>query len=163
MYLEDEGLLDMNDTIHRVCLYHVFEPRIQAALDRVCEGWNTHQIRTARNQTPLALFELSREEALQAGRWTGDPGDDIETASNSLYGVDGEAPLPPVDEAGIDPSSGREDWGTNEDTEREQGVRMNGEGELEKGLHFLEGFDLMHNDGNWGIDIYCETVTHFVN
>ena len=43
------------------------------------------------NKTPIAIFELSRQAAITRSYWTGDPGDDYPTASDPMYGFDGEA------------------------------------------------------------------------
>ncbi|KAG8915996.1 hypothetical protein FRC02_004297 [Tulasnella sp. 418] len=83
----------MDNDIQRVASYLVYQPRIQASLDRSLSAWNLHKIRTARNRSPVALFELSREAAITRGYWTGDPGDNLNTASDPNYGVDGEAAL----------------------------------------------------------------------
>ncbi|KAJ7596163.1 hypothetical protein C8J56DRAFT_754162, partial [Mycena floridula] len=91
-YLEDNNLLDMEDTIHCLCLYLVFQPHIQASLDRTRDAWNHHRIRTAGNRTPLApMYELSRETAIRRGYWTGDPGDDVNIVHDDPhYGLEGD-------------------------------------------------------------------------
>ncbi|KAJ6576731.1 hypothetical protein B0H10DRAFT_1836751 [Mycena sp. CBHHK59/15] len=88
LYLAANDLLDMKNEVHRSCLYLVYQPRIQASLDRTRDAWNHHKIRTERNKTPVAIYELSREYALARGYWTGDPGDDVEFVANDpLYGA----------------------------------------------------------------------------
>jgi len=151
----------MHDSIQRVCLYHVFQPRIQASLNRAREAWNNHQIRTEKNKTPIALFELSRVNAIRENRWTGDPGDSIADASDPLYGVDGKGPHPPAEETVQEPGAVGDDWPLDEQSERDFGVRVNADVELQEGLHFLQGFDLEKEDENNGIDIYCEAVLYF--
>ncbi|KAJ7662544.1 hypothetical protein DFH06DRAFT_355025 [Mycena polygramma] len=90
----------MTNEVHRACLFLVYQPRIQASLDRARDGWNHHGIRTERNKTLLALYEISREAAMRRGYWTGDPGDEPESVANDpLYGYDGEAALPPARES----------------------------------------------------------------
>ncbi|KAJ7669797.1 hypothetical protein B0H17DRAFT_1086436 [Mycena rosella] len=42
-YLGNTGLLDMENEIHRSCLFLVFQPRIQASLDRTRDAWNHHK------------------------------------------------------------------------------------------------------------------------
>ncbi len=105
MYLERAGLLDMDVEVHRVCLFLVFHSRIQAALDRTRDAWNHHKLRTERNRTPVALYELSRETAINRGYWTGDPGDPVdEVSADPAYGVDQRAPAPPVAEMNEEPT-----------------------------------------------------------
>ncbi|KAJ7844514.1 hypothetical protein B0H14DRAFT_2358574 [Mycena olivaceomarginata] len=82
IYLTDHNLLDRKNPIHCACLFLVYQPRIQASLDRTRDDWNHHKIRTERNKTPLALYEISREAAMKQGYWTGDPGDDLEDVLN---------------------------------------------------------------------------------
>ncbi|KAJ7585862.1 hypothetical protein C8J56DRAFT_787895 [Mycena floridula] len=80
-----------------LCLYLAFQPRIQESLDRTREAWNHHQIRTAGYRIPVAIYELSRETAIQQGYWPGDPGDDVRNV-DAQYGVEGDldANGPPV-------------------------------------------------------------------
>ncbi|KAK6993144.1 hypothetical protein R3P38DRAFT_3425961 [Favolaschia claudopus] len=94
-YLEKNDLLDMENPVHSACLFLVFKRRIQAALDRARDAWNHHRMRTQHDKTPIAIYELSRTAAITRGYWTGDPGDDMDAASDPLYGFDGDAPLPP--------------------------------------------------------------------
>lgn len=157
LYLVNHALLDMNKDEHRACLFLVFQPRIQASLDRTRDGWNHHKIRTERNKTPVALFEISREQAIQRGYWTGDPGDAIERVANDpLYGYDGEAPLPPVGETDDVPDSSDPPVGV--DAEREAGVCINDDAELIAVKELMPEFDFEEEDNNWGIDVYCRAV-----
>jgi hypothetical protein len=162
LHLEEQQLLDMDNAIHRVCLYHVFFPRIQESLERACFAWNNHQIRTEQNRTAIILFELSRTELTRIGKWTGDPGDENSTASHPHYGVDGEGPLPPAEEILQEATEVQEDWSMDEDIEKENGVRVNGAEELTEGLKYLAGFDLAQDDGNFGIHVFPNAVAHFI-
>ncbi|KAJ7601604.1 hypothetical protein DFH06DRAFT_1025391 [Mycena polygramma] len=156
-YLGDNGLLDMDNDIHRSCLFLVFQPRIQASLDRTRDAWNHHKVRTARNKTPIAMFELSRETAIRRGYWTGDPGDDLATAADPLYGYDGEAPLPPIGDQDGEPSAvAQEPVGI--DAEREAGICINDDEELQGVQDLMPDFDFGRDDENWGIDVYCAAV-----
>jgi hypothetical protein len=162
-HLEELGLLDMENTVHRVCLFIVYQPRIQASLDRTRHSWNLHKIRTAGNKTPVALYELSKEFAIQRGFWTGDPGDDMATASSEMYGHDPDAPVPPQDELRDDPE-GRNgsDEQLHGDSEhmRQTGIHVNDDDEISWAREILSVFDLDREDGNWAIDIYCEAVVY---
>ncbi|KAJ7745573.1 hypothetical protein DFH07DRAFT_963270 [Mycena maculata] len=134
------GLLDMGSPIDRVCLYIVFQPRIQASLDETLNSWNLHPIRTAKNKSPRAIYELSRERAINRGYWTGDPGDDIATVSHPSY-----------DELSDDPTA--PDYSDYADTtaEREAGVYVNHDDEVEEMRRALGDLDYLGDDGNWGI------------
>ncbi|KAJ6467135.1 hypothetical protein C8R47DRAFT_990495 [Mycena vitilis] len=153
MYLASNDLLVMEDQIHAACLFLVFQPRIQASLDRTRDAWNHHKIRTAGNRSPIAIFELSRETAMRRGYWTGDNGDDLASASDPLYGYDGEAPTPPV---GDNETPGATPVGIQ--AEREAGICLNDDEELRDVRDLMDDFDFDEDDGNWGIDVYCRAV-----
>ncbi|KAK7013506.1 Integrase catalytic domain-containing protein [Favolaschia claudopus] len=143
MYLQEINLLDMENPIHRVCLFVVFQPRIQRSLEETIASWNRHKLRTAGNKSPQAIFELSKEKAINRGYWTGDPGDSVSDASDPHYGQDPDAPLPPTEELQSDPTSADYSEYPNVAAEREAGIVINDDD---------EGF------GNWGIDLYCDAV-----
>lgn len=109
LHLEEMGLLDMSNAVHRLVLYLVYQPRIQVALDRAKDAWNLHRIRTARNKSPLAIYKLSREKAINRGYWTGDPGDDLDTVNDPDYGCDGDAPLATGENMAGEPGSRRDE------------------------------------------------------
>ncbi|KAJ7612597.1 hypothetical protein FB45DRAFT_843087 [Roridomyces roridus] len=153
-HLETNGLLDMDNIVHSTCLYLVFVSRIQASLDRTRDAWNHHKIRTEQSRTPIAMYELSREAAIRRGYWTGDPGDDG-VVIDELYGFDGHAAAPaePRDEP-----LERMEQPTNVPEERTTGILLNTDEELFAARDLLPGFDWARDDGNWGIDVYCEAV-----
>ncbi|KAJ7939148.1 hypothetical protein B0H13DRAFT_1573542, partial [Mycena leptocephala] len=103
--LEGLDLLDMESPIDCVCLFIVFHPHIKKIPSRNPHALNLHKIRTTENKTPLAIHELRLEMAINRGYWTGDPGDDLATASHPSYGEDENAPLPPSDELANDPEA----------------------------------------------------------
>ncbi|KAJ6565056.1 hypothetical protein B0H10DRAFT_1929296 [Mycena sp. CBHHK59/15] len=160
IYLTDNDLLDMKNDVHRSCLFLVFQPRIQASLDRTREAWNHHKIRTDRNKTPVAIYELSREAAIRRGYWTGDPGDDINTVANdALYGYDGEAPLPPPSDAALDANiHAPMEAPLGLEEERAAGICLNDDDELAAIRELMPDFDFEEEDGNWGIDVFCRAV-----
>ncbi|KAF7354472.1 Integrase catalytic domain-containing protein [Mycena venus] len=158
MHLEEVGLLDMNSPIDRVCLYIVFQPRIQASLDETHTSWNLHRMRTEKHKSPCAIYELSRERAINRGYWTGDPRDDLATASHPSYGEDSNAPLPPLDELANDPEAPDYTEFADATAEREAGVFVNDNDEVAEMKAALGDFDYLADDGNWGIDVYCHAV-----
>ncbi len=85
MHIEEIGLLNMDVLVHRVCLIITFLPRIQQSLDKMRVSWNNHKIRTASNLSPIAIYKLSKEEAITQGYWTSDPGDNRDNVDD-LYG-----------------------------------------------------------------------------
>lgn len=88
--MERLGLLDPSNPTHLVCLYLIYQPKIQQSLDATIASWNNHKIRTVGNRTPIAMFELSKERAINAGYWNNDPGDNVAEVDED-YGEDGEA------------------------------------------------------------------------
>ncbi|KAK7034254.1 hypothetical protein R3P38DRAFT_2772390 [Favolaschia claudopus] len=158
MYLVDINLLDMENPIHRVCLFVVFQPRIQKSLDETIASWNLHKLRTAGNKSPHAIFQLSREKAINRGYWTGDPGDPLSTASDPHYGQDPDAPLPPAEELQTDPTAADYTEYPDVAAEREAGVVINDDDEVSECREILSGMDFLSDDGNWGIDLYCTAV-----
>ncbi|KAJ7052425.1 hypothetical protein C8F01DRAFT_998203, partial [Mycena amicta] len=166
-YLEENILLDMENPIERVCLFLVFQPRIQAALDRIRNAWNMHKIRTARNRTPTAMYELSRVKAIRLGYWTGDPGDDLDTAAAPEYGEEMGGPMPPADELALDPHTPDHTQFENAEDERTAGIFVNNAEEIDAMRAALENFDFAEDDGQDGISVYCRAVVlataHFSN
>lgn len=155
MRLEELELLDMDNAIHRICLFLVYHRCVQDSLDRTRDAWNHHKIRTEHSRTPVAIYELSREKAIQRGYWTGNPGDDAQTAADPLYGVDGQAPPPPNDER--DPEQAEHEP-AGLDHERAAGISINGEEELREAEELMGDFDFGRDDNNWGMDVYNEAV-----
>ena len=139
-------MLKMENPVHRMCLYLVFRHRIQQSLDRTRDAWNHHKLRTVRNKTPIAIYELSRETAITqvTGRvtqvmmlprlWT-----------LCMYRFDGEAPMPPAAESLDDAEEGEEP--SNTDEERAASISMNGDDELHETMEMLAGLDLNADDG----------------
>ncbi|KAK7025670.1 Integrase catalytic domain-containing protein [Favolaschia claudopus] len=154
IHLEELGLLDMECAIDRVCLFIVFQPRIQASLDETLSSWNLHKIRTAGNKFPQAIYQLSREKAINRGYWTGDPGDDLATASDPRYGEDSEEQLPPLDELADDPEAVDYTEFADSNSERAAGVFVDDDDEVQEMRTALGDFDHLVDDGNWGIDVY---------
>lgn len=162
MDMEEKGLLDMNVEAHRVCLFLVYHKRIQEALDNTRDAWNHHKVRTERNRTPVAMWSLSRAEAQLRGYWTGDPGDNVGDIDD-MYGVDEQAPPPPSEEARSDPSTrGTQPTPGDTTAERNAGVVLNGDDELERARELLDGFDFDQDDGNWGRNVYSAAVSEYM-
>lgn len=142
------GILDMEDSVHRLCLFLVYQPRIQQSLNEAKAGWNLHKIRTEGNRTPVALYELSKQKAIHQGYWTGDPGDSVHDADHPNYGYDPEAPLPPANELRAE-----------DDPEAENtNLFVNADEHLDMAREILAHIDLDKDDGERGIAVYVEAV-----
>jgi hypothetical protein len=57
----------------------------------------------------------------------------------------------------MDPESPREEP-VGVAAEKEAGIFLNDDGELNDVRSLMEDFDFDENDGNWGIDVYCRAV-----
>lgn len=157
-YLERLSLLDMGNDIHRLCLFLTFQWRIQISLNRALDAWNHHKIRTDHNRSPVVLYELSREQAINRGYWTGDAGDPLEEVQNNpRYGVDSSSTFTGDNQ---DSEGQREDipLDIDLDTQRERGLLLNKDDEIEEVQALMRDFDFDRDDGNWGIEVYCEAV-----
>ena len=65
--------------------------------------------------------------------------------------------MPPVAEMQHDPEvAGEEPSGL--EVERAARVLVNGDDELTNAWDMLNGFNVDADDGNWGINVYCEVV-----
>ena len=120
------------------------------SLDETVASWNLHKVRTAGNKTPLALYQLSREKAINQGYWTGDPGDDVDSVSDSNYGKDPNEGFAPADELANDPqATDYHDFESNADMEREAGIFVNDDEEIRVAKECLDGYDFHANDELW--------------
>ena len=54
--MENQGLLNQDNRLHRMAPHFVYRPRIQRSLDEFALTWNYHKIDTERNRTPRQLF-----------------------------------------------------------------------------------------------------------
>ncbi|KAK0432216.1 hypothetical protein EV421DRAFT_1719707, partial [Armillaria borealis] len=150
-YLEENNLLDMDNSVHRICLFLVFHPRIQASLDRTRDAWNHHQLHTEHYKTPIAIYELSREKAIRHGYWMGDPGDSVDEVRRDLYyGIDGDIhdnyPFTPPE---VDPAMSQED---------KVETSLNNDEDIEFVKMLMADFNFEVEDSNWGIEVYCKAV-----
>ena len=55
-YMEDSGILNVDDETHIFCLHFVFLPRINKSINQFKEMWNNHPICTAGNFSPIQLW-----------------------------------------------------------------------------------------------------------
>lgn len=149
----------MECEVHRVCLFLTYHHRIQHSLNETVASWNLHKVRTAGNKTPLALYQLSREKAINQGYWTGDPGDDVGAVSDN-YGEDPRERFSPADELADDPhTADYRDFENDVEMEREAGIFVNDDEEIKAAKECLDGYDFEAEDGNFGLDVYCNAVT----
>lgn len=60
--LEEENLLNIDKEEHLFCLHYVYKPVINQMLSDFKNSWLNHEIRTARNKTPLQLFIMGMQQ-----------------------------------------------------------------------------------------------------
>lgn len=148
-YLEHAGLLNIDIRLHRVALFLVYGGRIQQSLDRMRHAWNAHPLRGKKMKSPNVLFMMSREEAIRDNRWFDNPGDDLETASDPLYGVDQpDGFMSHIND--FEPDTVQD--------EIEEGIRINTDEEIQHAQQALPDFDFDFEDNNWGISVYAQAV-----
>nr|XP_023660676.1 uncharacterized protein LOC111840262 isoform X2 [Paramormyrops kingsleyae]XP_023660677.1 uncharacterized protein LOC111840262 isoform X2 [Paramormyrops kingsleyae] len=58
--LEEQGNLDISDSVHLFCCHYVFIPRLQTSLHVFCCGWDDHPLRSEGNMTPNQLWEVGQ-------------------------------------------------------------------------------------------------------
>lgn len=71
--LEDDGLLDLSNTVHMFCAHYVFLPRLADALRTFTEAWDNHPLKSESGLTPNQLWVMGhmqnpadeREEEVQ--------------------------------------------------------------------------------------------------
>eukprot|EP00063_Salmo_salar_P041704 XP_014016539.1 PREDICTED: uncharacterized protein LOC106580245 [Salmo salar] len=56
--LEEEGYLDLSNSIHLFCVGYVFLPRLRADLQHFTEIWDNHPLSTEANLTPHQLWHI---------------------------------------------------------------------------------------------------------
>ncbi|KAK6997242.1 Integrase catalytic domain-containing protein [Favolaschia claudopus] len=74
------------------------------------------------------------------------------------YGHDPQAPLPPMDELQTDPTAADFSEYPDVAAERDAGIVINDDDEVQECKEILAGQDFLSDDGNWGIDHYCRAV-----
>lgn len=156
--LEEAGLLDPENEIHLICLYLVYQPRVQKSLDETRTSWNNHGVRTARNKTPLAMYHLSKEYAINAGYWHSDAGDQQEGVDESYGQEDSERFRPPASELREDPVAPRSDEFAGVEEEKEAGILVTDDEDIAEAREILGDMDFGKDDGSYGVDLFCEAV-----
>lgn len=92
-FLEQHDVLDPLNERHIYTLHYIFLPRINAALQKFTEGWNSHPIRTARHRSLHQLFSAGMILLQHSGLTALD----YFSTVDSNYGVDDDGPVPPGD------------------------------------------------------------------
>ena len=56
--LKDDGTIDLEQPLHRECLWFCFNGIIQASINKMKEYWNTHYIRPSRHDTIPGVADI---------------------------------------------------------------------------------------------------------
>ena len=131
-YLEDQDLLDINNSLHLFVLHLVFTKRINRSLELFCAGWDNHPIRTARNKSPNRLWEL--------GLLSYSPDNSGDDDVDDNYGVDFGGPI------------GENDNGCVDIPEIPQYLN---EEEID---NILSSIDIIRPSESFGIDVFSEVL-----
>ncbi|XP_064637537.1 uncharacterized protein LOC135493847 [Lineus longissimus] len=94
-FMEDSGILDINNNIHRWSLQYVFTPRMQRNITIFQNQWNNHRLSSERGHTPCQLYIEGILRLLGSGHshidnMFYDPGSNDHLEPNDLpdYGID---------------------------------------------------------------------------
>jgi hypothetical protein len=132
--LEEEGLLNVEDSRHLLLLQWVFLPRLNFCLNEFREGWNEHPLSTEHNYTPNQLMLLNSAPGfadMQRMHITGSPETDVNTDEDLILFDNVDSITNPV-LGSIDPSL------------------IN--------LDFLRGINPFRESNENGCDIYIEAL-----
>ena len=54
--MEEQGLLDLDNTVHKFCLHYVFLPRINTSIQAFTDAWNCHPMQSESGNSPQQLW-----------------------------------------------------------------------------------------------------------
>ena len=63
-YMEERGVLDIENPVHLWVLHYVYQPRIQELLSSFAQGWDHHPMSSEKNRTPLQLWILGLQQTV---------------------------------------------------------------------------------------------------
>ena len=64
-YMEQEGILNVDDEVHLLALHIVYLNRIQISIDRFVHAVSRRPLRTEHNMTPLQLWIMGQLEDIE--------------------------------------------------------------------------------------------------
>ena len=96
--IEEMGLLDISNPLHKFMLHYIYLPRINSAVTNFVAAWNKHPLRTERNWSPEQIWcngmiDRANKGLCAVAEVTGDV--DVPDDNLPWYGFDSDAPLPP--------------------------------------------------------------------
>ena len=97
--MEESGLLQRNNSLHKFVLHYIFIPRINKALQSFAAAWNHHPMRTERHWSPFQMWTNGvldmRNHSLVGISDIAESGGDVDDLQ--WYGYDPFAPTPSDD------------------------------------------------------------------
>ena len=96
--MQECGLLDIENPIHKFMLHYVYLPRINHAIASFAAAWNKHPIRTERSWSPEQMWSNGMIDLANGQlRAVADVGESVNSSDLEWYGFDSRAPLPSDD------------------------------------------------------------------
>ena len=141
--MEEEGILDRDNDLHKFILHFVFLPRINVAIDSFVNAWNRHPMRTEHNWSPEQMWVNGMVDSTNRHLLAvADVRNESEQSEDlTWFGHDPQAPLPPDD--GLS-------------TVEVNDLEINLPEEL---IHILyQEVDPTRESMNFGVDIYHEVM-----
>ena len=127
-----------------ICLPYdiLFLGKIQKSINAFIEKWNTHPLRTEGNKTPKQLWVLG---TLSEKRKSFEEVDTMLNPNNPNYGMD--------------PDMSRYGSEEGEESVEVDDIILGEDHELIVSS-LTDNFDILRNDGNYGIDLYMQIRDH---
>ena len=96
--MQECGLLDIENPIHKFMLHYVYLPRINHAIASFAAAWNKHPIRTERSWSPEQMWSNGMIDLANGQlRAVADVAESVNSSDLEWYGFDPGAPLPSDD------------------------------------------------------------------
>ncbi|XP_064641732.1 uncharacterized protein LOC135496373 [Lineus longissimus] len=146
-HMEDEGILDCENSVDLFCLHHIYCPRLNETLARFTEVWNSHKIRTERNMTPRQLFIKGLSTLGGPDLIAREYFEELNQTEILHFGLDPDAPIP------------LEDRVANEIVVPNILIPI----EEELVTRICEQFDPNNNDDEWGLNSYRQMRLHVMS
>ncbi|XP_076829287.1 uncharacterized protein LOC143475338 isoform X2 [Brachyhypopomus gauderio] len=84
--LEEDGLLDLSDSLHMFCVHYVFLARLEHDLHIFTEGWDNHPLQSEGGLSPNQLWVLGHMQ-----NSSGDSEENLQFQNLELFGTDWES------------------------------------------------------------------------
>ena len=153
LFLEKQGLYNEGNLIHCFSLQYVYLSRIELALSVYLEAWNNHKLSTENNKTPNQLITEGLFKVFHS-----------KTPSNSDIADKYKLDLDHFEFYGVEDDDINEESFPTDPNNLRVKVKPSELG-LDKQTicDALSEVDVLMDDDNYGIDIYCKVVEILTN